>query len=121
MSKDTLVKGGVIAAAVLLVGAYVVWWMGRNSGPNTADSIVLIDVVGGTVYRMPLPERGMVLPVKNPEGERRLLPVEGETGSAVVPSRYLGTIERELINPEFVNPETGEILVPVDKPVRLSR
>ena len=120
MSKDTLVKGGVIAAAVLLVGAYVVWWAGRSGGPAIADTVLMVDIQDGTLYAKKVGDRGWVLPAPNPDGERTLLPVsEAEDGRLVIPARYRSSANPELYNPEVVDAESGIVISPTNKPIPL--
>lgn len=109
----------VIVAAVIAVG-FVGWKFGFGSKRIPQhDSILLVDVVTGTLYDAHKGDaKGILLPARAPDtNERTLFPVEeDESGVWRVRERYFGLYKTMQINSDLVGPD-GQIEVVAEDPV----
>ncbi|HED52620.1 MAG TPA: hypothetical protein ENJ00_00255 [Phycisphaerales bacterium] len=101
----------------LLVGiGGIVLAIGKDSGPDLADKLILVDVTTGDTYTVSLRNRSVVIPVKSPEtGQRTLLPIEldDETESWHISEHYMPALSGIEEISDKVDPETGKLDLPV--------
>jgi hypothetical protein len=112
------VKPWQIAVIVigLLVGlGSVVYQLLAPSGPDLPDSMLLIDVETGQLYRADISGKGVMLPARRPEtGKIALLRVRSEDGGKYyVADRDLGLLQYldQGIEVKAIDVESGDVLV----------
>lgn len=79
----------ILFVAAIGVLGFTVWRQVNAGNVNMPDSVLVIDVENGEMYRMSLGKRnGAYFPEKNPStGEHNLMPViKSETGEWVIPN-----------------------------------
>lgn len=111
------VKPWQIAVIVvgLLVGlGSVLFQVFSSDAPDLPDSMLLIDVESGQLYRAKLDERGIILPAKRPDnGPIALLRVrQGDEGVYYVPGRDLSLLEYldKGVEVKAIDPDSGDVL-----------
>ena len=103
--------------AVVVVGLLVgiggiVLAMGKDSGPDLADKMILVDVTTGNTYKISYKNRSVVLPVRSPEtDERTLFPIEynEEKGGWFMNRRYMGDMDGIEKISDKVDAESGRV------------
>jgi len=97
----------------LLVGiGGIVLAMGKDSGPDLADKMILVDVTTGNTYKISYKNRSVVLPVRSPEtDERTLFPIEynEEKGGWFMNRRYMGDMDGIEKISDKVDAESGRV------------
>jgi len=97
----------------LLVGiGGIVLAMGKDSGPDLADKMILVDVTTGNTYKISYKNRSVVLPVRSPEtNERTLFPIEynEEKGAWFMKRRYMGAMDGIEKISDKVDAESGRL------------
>lgn len=110
--------GLFVAAAAVMVGSF--WFtLSDDSGADLADAIIMVDVSTGDLYRFSLTDRGVVIPARNPDTDKRaLLPIQKEEdGKWRLLERYRGSINSLEVQPTaVVDTESGEVKVSSEKP-----
>ncbi|MEM1072007.1 MAG: hypothetical protein AAGB48_04815 [Planctomycetota bacterium] len=115
-----------IALIVLgLIGgiAGVVFALGSNSGPDMADSMVLVDIETGNLYSVSIKNRSVMTPMEHPDTGRRTLHrvIRDDEGGYKISRRRLGGLQNdELVNTDVVDLDSGRILVDNGDPTRIS-
>lgn len=115
----------VMVAGVLGLVAGIVFTV-RSSGPpvTLAKTLVVADIATGDLFEMPLPERGILLPVKNPKtGTQTLFPVDRTAeGTWCIPPQFRG-VAASVKDPKpdaLKDRQTGEIAVTTPTPTRIA-
>lgn len=87
---------GLIVVAVLVMSGTIFWQCSDDSKVIViSDSVTVVDVVTGELFRAPLPNgKAVVYPAKNPgSGKENIFPVAKEGDKWVVPARFLGQVK----------------------------
>ena len=104
-----LIVIGLLAGVVGLVFA-----LGSGGRVEMADSVTVVDVTNGDLYRINTNNRSIIMPMKHGEtGERVLLFVnkDDETGRWIIPPRYRTALQH-LEYGNVIDPESGVIDIP---------
>ncbi len=102
----------VLIVVGLLAGAVgVVFALSSSGPPKTADQLLLVDVETGDLYRIRTANRTLVMPMKRPGTDSRVLfPVEQpEEGGYRISSRYMDTFLARTNETPPVDRDTGEV------------
>lgn len=104
---------------ILVLGAVGLVWiayltLGPGDGVKLAHRFTMVDVSTGQLYDVSTAKHAIMEPAPLPGGnEDRLVRVKREdSGKWVVAARSLPLLKDLPVNPEIVNPETGEVLKP---------
>ncbi len=108
----------VVLVLGLLGGAFGLYYsFGRDDGIEIADSMMLVDVQTGDLYRVDVSNKGVVLPMAVPGTDRKsLMPCHEDDGKWFVSERFLGSVQGMAKDTKAVNLSTGEIVVTNAKP-----
>ena len=108
----------VVVILGLLVGGLGVYMsLGTSDGIEIADSIMLVDVQTGDLYRVDVSKRGIVLPMAVPGTDRKsMMPCHEQDGKWFVGDRFLESVKGIDKDTKAVNLSTGEITVTNTKP-----
>lgn len=111
MDRERALRGGAVAASVVVILASVASLAVRGSGrPRMAAAVLFVDVTDGTLYEAKTGRNAYVIPERNPRGEAVLMPVaRTEAGYAISP-RHLASIDPGLINPAVLDPASGIVV-----------
>ncbi|MEM8758200.1 MAG: hypothetical protein AAGF47_10525 [Planctomycetota bacterium] len=111
----------LIVLGVLGGVAGIVFAMSSGSGPKMANSMVLVDVETGQLYRVNVNNRSVITPKEHPEtGRRTLHRVIEEDGEYRISGRRLGGLrDDELVNEDAIDLSSGRILVDLGDPKRI--
>ncbi|MEL6797089.1 MAG: hypothetical protein AAFO89_09750 [Planctomycetota bacterium] len=96
----------------LLAGVVgVVFALASHGPPKTTDQLLLVDVGTGDLYRIRTANRTLVMPMKRPgSDERMLFPVEElEDGSYRISGRYMDTFRARTTETPPVDRGSGEV------------
>ena len=122
-------KAKPVQIAIIVIGLLVgivgiVLAVSKNSAPKTANSVMLVDMKTGELFKASTVGKTLVLPMKNPDtGERTMMRVEfdAEKDGYFLSAHHmdmLSSIQGELIG---VDRQTGKVSVNADiKPKTLN-
>ena len=91
--KSKPVQIAIIVIGLLVGVVGIVLAISKNSGPDIANKMFLVDVKTGELYAVSTTKRSIILPYRHPEtNEPSLLPVnfDEDRSAWFVKSRYLG-------------------------------
>lgn len=92
----------LIVVAVVVLGASIAWQVFGRERVDKADSVLLMDVATGDLYRVDVRgSRGVAIPARHPDnGERTLIPViRDDDGVWTITERYRSAVERMEVEP----------------------
>ena len=114
----------LIVVALAVLGGSVAWTVFGGKKVDLADSMMLVDVTNGDLYRLDITgTRGIMIPGRNPEtNEETLLPVyKNDAGQWTLMRRYSGELGRITGESSVVDAATLEVKISDAKPRDLKR
>ncbi len=115
--KMAVIVGGFSIAAVVMV--YQLGFASREV--RFAQTITLIDVGSGEVFRTSIADRGYLSPGRNPKtGARTLVPIvpdKDDPSKWHVPGNMMSVLDGVEGDLKAVDGKTGDVVVPVAQPV----
>ncbi len=109
----------ILIIAALLVLGFSLWKNIGKKGVDLPDSVLVVDVSSGDMYRIKLGKRnGAYFPERNPDTEElSLMPVvKDENGDWYIVGHALPTLEDVTVTPSIVkNAQTGLVEIQSEK------
>lgn len=96
MNSKQIVQIAIVVLGLLIAAVSFALFNPFKPTVDLADTITLVDVETGTLYRVSVRRRGIAPPLRSPETEKlSLIPITEQDGQWSVRDRYVPVIERE--------------------------
>ena len=115
--KSKPVQIAIIVIGLLVGAAGIMLAISKNSGPDIADKMYLVDVKTGELYAVSTTKRSVILPYRHPEtNEPTLLPADYDKERAgwFVKSRYLGAANELKPISDKIDMQSGRVAIADD-------